>query len=144
MPKTKKIIILGLSQSGKTIFYRKLIKKYVLNQAFISKIGSLVNYTEKYIQFKNNYYSIIDTPAFILHPKTEIEKAKQEQIEGLIKESDLIFWVIDLNQPIDKSTEKLNKYLRQFSIPKILILSKSDLVEEKEYQISLFQRLGQD
>ena len=40
-------------------------------------------------------------------------------------------------------TEKLNKYLRQFSSPKILVLNKLDLVEQKEYQISLFQRLGQ-
>ena len=33
--------------------------------------------------------------------------------------------------------------MRQFSSPKILVLNKLDLVEQKEYQISLFQRLGQ-
>lgn len=33
--------------------------------------------------------------------------------------------------------------MRQFSGPKILVLNKLDLAEQKEYQISLFQRLGQ-
>jgi len=140
--KDKKIVILGLSQVGKTAFYRKLIKNYALNQVAILKTSPLINYTERIIQFKNNYYSLVDTPAFILHPQTEIEKARQEQVEKLIKKSDLIFWIIDLSKPIDQGTEKLNKYLRKFFIPKILILSKSDLVEQKEYQISLFRMLG--
>lgn len=37
----------------------------------------------------------------------------------------------------------MNKYLRQFFLPKILILNKLDLREQREDQISLFQRLGQ-
>ena len=144
MSKNKKILILGLSQVGKTTFYRKLVKKYASNQVLAPKITSVVNYTEHFIEFKNNYYFLIDIPAFILHPQNEVEKARQSQIEELIKKSTLIFWVINLSRPIDQSIEKLNKYLRRFFVPKILILSKSDLVEQKEYQISLFQKLGQN
>jgi GTPase len=144
MSKTKKILILGLSQAGKTTFYRKLIKKYALNQVPAPKTSALVNYTEQFVKFKNNYYSLIDTPAFILHPRNEIERAKQKQIEKLIKESALIFWVVDLSKPINQNTENLNQYLRQFFISQILILSKADLVEHPEYQISLFQKLGRN
>ena len=144
MSKNKKILILGLSQVGKTTFYRKLIKKYASNQVPAPKITSVVNYTEHFIEFKSNYYFLIDTPALTLHPQNEVEKARQSQIEELIKKSTLIFWVINLSRPIDQSIEKLNKYLRRFFVPKILILSKSDLVGQKEYQISLFQKLGQN
>src|SRR3954462_13603625 len=119
----KKLLILGLSQAGKSTFYQKIIKKYALNRIPMLKFSSAVNYTEQFIEFKNNYYLLIDTPAFLLYPQHEIEKARQTQIEELIKKSDLIFWIIDLSQPIDQSVEALNKYLRQFSIPKILILS---------------------
>jgi ribosome biogenesis GTPase A len=91
MSPTKKIIILGLPQAGKSSFYHSLVKKYALKQTPTPKINALVNYTERFIQFKDNYYALIDTPAFILHPQGEIEKAQQEQIEELIKKSDLIF-----------------------------------------------------
>ena len=91
MSKIKKILLLGLPQAGKTTFYRKLVKKYALNQVSVPKIGALVNYTEQNIQFKKNYYSLIDTPAIILYSPNEIEKARQKQIEELIKKSDLIF-----------------------------------------------------
>jgi GTPase len=144
MSENKKIVILGLSRAGKTTFYRKLIKKYALNQNPVLKTASAVNYTEHLIEFKNNYYFLTDVPAFIPRPKDEIEKARQKQTEELIKKSALIFWVIDLSQPIDQAVEKLNKYLRRFFAPKILILNKSDLVRQEECQLSLFlQRLGQ-
>ncbi|RHZ37639.1 GTP-binding protein [endosymbiont GvMRE of Glomus versiforme] len=143
MSKTKKIILLGCQRTGKTTFYRKLIKNYALKQMTMAKISSLINYADCLIQYKSNYYFLIDTPSFVLHPCTEIEQAIQKQNEELIKESDLILWIIDASQEIDQATEKLNKYLRQFSTPKILILNKIDLGEQKEYQIYLFQRLGQ-
>ena len=91
MSENKKILILGLPQVGKTTFYRKLIKKYASNQVPAPKITSVVNYTEHFIEFKSNYYFLIDTPAFILHPQNEVEKARQSQIEELIKKSTLIF-----------------------------------------------------
>ena len=91
MSKNKKILILGLSQVGKTTFYRKLIKKYASNQVPAPKITSVVNYTEHFIEFKSNYYFLIDTPALTLHPQNEVEKARQSQIEELIKKSTLIF-----------------------------------------------------
>lgn len=144
MSKTKKIILLGHQGAGKTAFYQKLIKNYASKQAPTAKIDSGINYTEHLIQFKSNYYFLIDAPAFIPRPQTEIKKAIQKHIKELLEESDLILWIIDASQGIDLATEKLNKYLRQFLNPKILVLNKLDLVEQKEYQISLFRRLGQN
>ena len=91
MSEIKKIVILGLSQVGKTIFYRKLVKKHALNQDPVLKIVSVVNYTECLIEFKNNYYFLIDAPAFTSRSQNEVEKARQNQTEELIKKSALIF-----------------------------------------------------
>src|SRR2546423_10536415 len=144
MSKIKRVLVLGLPRAGKTTFYRKLVKKHALDQASVStKTDPVINYVEHFIEFNNNYYSLVDTPAFIFHPQNEIGRARQNQVEELIKKSDLIFWVIDSSQPVGQEVERLNKYLRRFFVPKILILSKLDLVEQKEYQTSLFQRLGQ-
>ncbi|CAJ0833040.1 1060_t:CDS:2 [Entrophospora sp. SA101] len=103
MTKTKKIILLGYQGVEKTTFYQKLVKNYASKQVPAAKISSGVNYTEYLIQFKSNYYFLIDVPTFIPRPQTEIEKAIQKHIEELLKET-----------------------------------------EQKEYQISLFQRLGQN
>ncbi|CAJ0830354.1 1835_t:CDS:2 [Entrophospora sp. SA101] len=104
MSKTKKIILLGYQGTGKTTFYRKLVKEYAFKQAPAIKISPLVNYAEHLVQFKNNCYFLIDTPSFLLGPHTEIEKAIQKQTEELMRKN---------------------------------------LIEQKEYQFSLFQRLGQ-
>jgi len=138
----KLIIIIGLKGAGKTAIFHQIIRKYSLNGTN-KESAPIVNYSKKLINVKGNVYQLINTPNFILYPQTEVEKAIQKHIEEKLKENDLILWIIDASQTISQATEKLNKYLRQFSSPKILVLNKLDLVEQKEYQISLFQRLGQ-
>jgi predicted GTPase len=140
MPEIKKIILVGISQNEKSIFYRKIVKKYSLSKNYIPRTGELINYTENLIELQNNYYLFINTPVFIFRPRTEIEKARQKQTTELIQKSDLILWIINACQPISQATENLNKYLIQFSAPKILILNNLEFAEEPEFQFSLFQR----
>lgn len=90
MSKAKKIILLGYQGTGKTTFYRKLIRDYAFKQAPATKTSPLVNYAECLIHFKNNYYFLIDTPSFLLSPRAEIKQAIQKQTEELLKEGDLI------------------------------------------------------
>ena len=140
MSKTKKIVLVGLSQTDKSAFYQKIVKKYALNKTYIPQINELINYTENLVEFQNNYYLFINPPNFIFRPRTEIEKALQKQNTELIQKSDLILWITNASQPIGQAAENLNKFLTQFSSPKILILNNLELAEEKEYQFSLFQR----
>ncbi|CAI2193437.1 13998_t:CDS:2, partial [Funneliformis geosporum] len=49
------------------------------------KPSPLINYTESIIKIGDNIYKLIDTPSFILSPKTEVEKGIKEQAENLLK-----------------------------------------------------------
>jgi hypothetical protein len=46
MLETKKIVLIGLSKTDKTAFYRKIVKKYALDNAYVPRTNELVNYTE--------------------------------------------------------------------------------------------------
>lgn len=140
MSETKKIVLVGLSETSKTVFYQKIVKKYALNKSYVPQTKELINYMENLVEFQNNYYLFINTPAFIFRPRTEIEKALQQQTAELIQKGDLILWITNASKPISQATENLNKCLTQFPSPKVLILNNLELAEEKEFQFSLFQR----
>lgn len=125
MPKL--ITIIGQKEVGKTTLFRQVIKKYSTNAS--KNISPLVNYTEELINIKSNVYRLVDTPSFVFSPKTEIEKGVRNQIEELLKKSDLILWTID---KIEEKTLLLSRYLRKTKIPQILLINKADLVDSEE------------
>ena len=87
----KTIIIIGSKEAGKTTLFQQLVKHYSPEKKKANiKPSPVVNYTENLIQIQDKTYNLIDTPAFILSPKTEIEKGIKTQTENLLKVSDLI------------------------------------------------------
>jgi GTPase len=123
------ITIIGQKEVGKTTLFRRIAKKYSVRTN--QKTAPLVNYVEELVSIKNNTYNLVDTPPFILSPKTEIEKEIRKQIEELLKKSSLIFWVVD---KVEKKTLLLSKYFRKSGIPQILLFNKKGLeVKENTY-----------
>ncbi|CAJ0851702.1 810_t:CDS:2 [Entrophospora sp. SA101] len=82
----KIITIIGSQEVGKTTLFRHLIKNSANERKGDIKSSPLINYTESLVKIGNNVYKLIDTPTFILSPKTEIEKGIKEQTEDLLKE----------------------------------------------------------
>lgn len=126
---TKKIItIFGTQKVGKTTLFRQLIKQYSRAEKGL-KSSPVINHVESLIRLKNNIYKLIDTPYFQLRPLTEIGREQKKQTEELLKKSDLILWLV---VKINDETLLLNKYLRKFPPPQILVLNKIDLVASQE------------
>src|SRR3954447_17603923 len=121
------ITIIGQKEVGKTTLFRQLVKKYSLT--FQHQPSPIINYIEEMIRIENNLYKLIDTPALVFSPKSEIELGIKKQIEELIKKSDLICWVV--NQ-IDEGTLLLNKYLSKEKKLLILLPNKIDLENNQE------------
>ena len=87
----KIITTIGNKEAGKTTLFRQLIKHFSSpKRKGEIKPNPLINYAESLIKIGDNIYKLIDTPSFILSPKTEIEKGIREQTEELLKVSDLI------------------------------------------------------
>ena len=87
----KTIIIIGNKGVGKTTLFQQLVKLSSPGKRRESiKPSPVINYTENLIKIQNKTYNLIDTPTFILSPKTEIERGIKNQTEDLLKTSDLI------------------------------------------------------
>jgi len=87
----KIITIVGNKGTGKTTLFRQLTKYYYSpKKKGEIEPNPLINYAENLIKIGDNVYKIVDTPSFVLSPKTEIEKGIKEQTENLLKVSDLI------------------------------------------------------
>jgi len=87
----KIITIVGNKETGKTTLFRQLTKYYYSpKKKGEIETNPLINYAENLIKIGDNVYKIVDTPSFVLSPKTEIEKGIKEQTEDLLKVSDLI------------------------------------------------------
>jgi len=127
----KTIIIIGSKEAGKTTLFQQLVKHYSPEKRKGNiKPSPVINYTENLIQIQDKTYNLIDTPAFILSPKTEIEKGIKTQTENLLKVSDLICWVID---KISEEELLFKRYLKKFQAPQILIFNKKDLTNENDF-----------
>jgi len=87
----KTITIIGNKGVGKTTLFRQLIKHcYSSERKGEIESSPLINYAESLIKIGDNVYRVIDTPSFVLSPKTEIEKGIKKQTKDLLKISDLI------------------------------------------------------
>ncbi|MDR1670149.1 MAG: ribosome biogenesis GTPase Der [Spiroplasmataceae bacterium] len=133
----KIITIIGKEKVGKTTIFRQISKKYSQTKKY-KKISPTVNYVEEEIKIEDNYYKLIDTPSFIFSPKNEIEIGIRKQTDVLLKDSNLICWVVD---KVDEESFLLRKYLKKFEVPQILIFNKEDLINSEEKLYS-YQSLG--
>jgi GTPase SAR1 family protein len=87
----KIITIIGNKEAGKTALFRQLVKYYSPpKRKGEIKSNPLINYAESLIKIGDNIYKLIDTPPFMLAPKTEINQGIKQQTEELLKVSDLI------------------------------------------------------
>ncbi|MEG7978430.1 MAG: 50S ribosome-binding GTPase [Mollicutes bacterium UO1] len=85
----KIITIFGTKGVGKSTLFWQLVK--LCGQEKSKKIiDPIINYAESLVKIHDKTYKLIDTPSFILSPKTEIEKGVKEQTDSLLKSSSLI------------------------------------------------------
>ncbi|HIH2762495.1 MAG TPA: GTPase [Candidatus Azoamicus sp. MARI] len=126
--KSLKISIIGRQNVGKSSFFNKLINKdmsLVFNQR-----GTTRDFIFNFISKNSCNYTITDTPGIKKHNFSSLDHVYFEKIDKLIKSSDVIFFVSDINENITKYDMSLINYILNIKKTLVLILNKADLLKK--------------
>lgn len=145
--KSFKIAIIGRQNVGKSSFFNKLINEN------ISLVFDQRGTTRDFILntfIKSNYnYTLTDTPGLKKFSSSNLDYFYFDKISNLVKLSDIIFFVSDVNDMLTKHDLFLINYILKFKKILIFIVNKSDLIKKKDlrkilssnFKISLFKHI---
>ncbi len=128
---TGKIAIIGKPNVGKSSLLNALVdnKISIVNkkpQATRNNVIAILENDKYYLQF-------IDTPGFHKeHNKLDI--FLNNQVKKSLKDIDLIYFLIDPTRPLNNEDNDLLKLAKNFNLPSILVITKSDLIKNEKIQ----------
>jgi len=129
LPDSKKVILVGNPNVGKSVIFRLLTGSYVVVSNFP---GTTVEVSRGHMQLGEVGYEVIDTPGVnSLVPQSEDERVA---CEILLRENpDLIIQVADAKNM--RRTLLIASQLVEFGIPMVLVLNMIDEAEERGIEI---------
>ncbi|MDE5617821.1 MAG: GTPase Era [Ureaplasma sp.] len=128
---TGKITIIGKPNVGKSSLLNALVdnKISIVNkkpQATRNNVLAILESDEYYLQ-------ILDTPGF--HKEhNKLDTFLNSQVKQSLKDADLIYFLVDPTRPLNEEDHNLLKILKNLDIPKILVITKSDLIKLDKIQ----------
>jgi ferrous iron transport protein B len=126
---SKKIVLVGNPNVGKSVIFRLLTGSYVLVSNFP---GTTVEVSRGNLQLGGTGYEVIDTPGVnSLVPQSEDEQVACEIL--LCEKPDLIIQVADAKNL--RRTLLITSQLLEFGIPMVLVLNMIDEAEERGIEI---------
>jgi GTP-binding protein len=105
----KKIIILGTIGIDNLSLFQKIIGRKQLGKRFFSDYSFLTNCIEEEVCIGKNFYKLTSTPDFDLVSKPELKKESRKQVDALVKESDLIIWLLNKDDELFLAKNYLRK-----------------------------------
>jgi tRNA modification GTPase len=125
LQKGLKAAIIGRPNVGKSSLLNAIVGK---NRAIVTEIaGTTTDAIEETIDCHGLPLTIIDTAGLRSHANNCIEKLGQEKTKETLSAADIIIWVIDGSQPLDKNDEEIAALLKNYKTPIIVAANKSDL-----------------
>lgn len=129
-------VILGKPNAGKSSLLNFLVGE---DRAIVTEIAGTTRDTlEEYISLHGISLRIIDT-AGIRETEDVVEKIGVEKARQMAEKADLILYVVDSSQPLDKNDEEIMELLR--GRKSIVIYNKTDLASAVDME-SLKQKTG--
>ena len=123
------ISVVGRANVGKSTLMEKILGEKISiisnkPQTTRDKIHIIYNDSDSQIIF-------IDTPG-IQTPSNKLQEKLFEFSEQSLKESDLVTFIVDESQEIGRLDGQILEMLKRIHLPKILLINKTDLLEEEE------------
>jgi len=126
---SKKVVLVGNPNVGKSVIFRLLTGNYVLVSNFP---GTTVEVSRGRMELAGTHYEIVDTPGInSLVPQSEDERVACEIL--LREKPDLIIQVADAKNM--RRTLLVASQLAEFCIPMILVLNMIDEAEERGIEV---------
>ncbi len=127
--KSKKVVLVGNPNVGKSVIFRLLTGSYVLVSNFP---GTTVEVSRSRMQLGGISYEVVDTPGVnSLIPQSEDERVACEIL--LREKPDVIVQVADAKNM--RRTLLITSQLAEFNIPMVLVLNMIDEAEERGIEI---------
>ena len=131
--------IIGRPNVGKSTLFNKIVKK---RKAIVSPVPGMTrdrNYEN--VEHYGKNFILVDTGGFTESLNDPFNELIKTQIFESLKESDVIFFVVDGIEGILSEDFKIAKLVRKANIPTILVMNKSDS-KESQYNFQDFYKLG--
>ncbi len=125
------ISVVGRANVGKSTLMEKILKEK------ISIISNKPQTTRDKIQIiyndEDSQIIFIDTPG-IQTPQNKLQEKLFEFSEDSLKESDIVTFIVDNSLEIGRLDNEIIEMLRPIHVPKILLINKTDLLSEDEFE----------
>lgn len=125
------ISVVGRANVGKSTLMEKILREK------ISIISNKPQTTRDKIQIiyndEDSQIIFIDTPG-IQTPKNKLQEKLFEFSEDSLKESDIVTFIVDNSLEIGRLDNEIIEILKRVHVPKILLINKTDLLNEGEFE----------
>ncbi len=118
------VAIVGRPNVGKSTFFNRLIKR---RDAIVDSVSGVTrdrHYGKS--EWNGKEFSVIDTGGYAIGSDDIFEEEIRKQVQLAIDESDIIVFVVDVEQGITPMDEEVAKILRQVDKPLFIAVNKVD------------------
>jgi GTP-binding protein len=133
------VAIVGRPNVGKSTLFNRLVES---RQAIVEETAGVTRDRHYGVSTWNGKeFSVIDTGGYVLGSDDVFEEEIRKQVQLAIDESDLILFVVDINDGLHALDEEIADLLRRQSKPVYIVANKADNTA-KQNQGSEFYSLG--
>jgi len=126
-----KIALLGQVNVGKSTLFNRLIEKQ--KAITYPTPGTTRDRNYGICRWRDKKFIIIDTGGIEKKTKDEIGKEVKKQIIKAIEETDLIFFILDINEEISNFEAEASRIIKKSKKTTILVLNKADSPKRKAW-----------
>jgi GTP-binding protein len=127
------VLIVGKPNVGKSTLFNKLVRK---KKAIVEdEEGVTRDPVQDIVEWYGKTFKLVDTCGVFDNPQDIISQKMKEITLNMIREADLVLFVVDGKKGITKEDESLADFLRKSNVDTILVANKAENLREFEREV---------
>jgi len=136
------VAIVGRSNVGKSTLMNTLVGTKIAATSFRAQMTR--NNIHGAMNTPDGQAVFIDTPGLLKGAKNLLTKKLLKKVESILQEIDVLIYVVDPSREIGEEERALLGMVRYLSIPKILVINKSDLASGQKKFLPDYEYLAEE